>query len=87
MRWFGYIKSKHVDFVICDINLNIKLIVEVDDSTHDKPDRQKRDEFVDRIFQTVNVKIIHLRQWGTELEDIIRNALEIPQLNSLVPLN
>lgn len=81
MRWFGYIKSKHVDFVICDINLNIKLIVEVDDSTHDKPDRQKRDEFVDRIFQTVNVKIIHLRQWGTELEDIIRNALEIPQLN------
>lgn len=80
MRWFGYIKSKHVDFTICDINLNVKFIVEVDDSTHDKPDRQKRDEFVDSVFQAINIKIIHLRQWGPELEQTICSALALPEI-------
>lgn len=80
MRWFAYIRAKHVDFTICDINLNVKFVIEVDDSTHDKPDRQKRDDFVDRIFQTVNIKIIHLRQWGPELEQTIRSALALPEV-------
>lgn len=77
MRWFGYVKSKHVDFVLCDINLNVKLIIEVDDITHDKPDRQKRDQFIDTVFQTVNMKILHIRQWGTELEQTITETLNI----------
>ena len=79
-KWFNYIKAKHVDFTLCDMDLRVKLIIELDDSTHERQDRQTRDDFVDRVFQTVNIKIIHLRQWGPELEQTIRSALALPEL-------
>lgn len=76
-KWFNYIKAKHVDFTLCDMDLNVKLIIELDDSTHDRPDRQTRDNFVDRVFQQINVKLLHVRQWGEDLEPTIVEALNI----------
>ena len=55
------IKSKHVDFVICDLNLHILGVVELDDLTHDSPDRQLRDQFVDEILLDVGYTVIHTR--------------------------
>lgn len=81
-KWFNYIKSKHVDFTICDINLNVKIVIELDDSSHDRPDRQTRDEFVDRLFQQINIKLLHIRQWGEELEEIICKELNITPTDS-----
>lgn len=76
-KWFNYIKAKHVDFTLCDMDLRVKLIIELDDSTHDRPDRQTRDDFVDRVFQQINVKLLHVRQWGEDLEPTIIEALNI----------
>ncbi len=76
-KWFNYIKAKHVDFTLCDMDLRVKLIIELDDSTHDRPDRQTRDDFVDRVFQQINVKLLHVRQWGEDLEPTIVEALNI----------
>ena len=76
-KWFNYIKAKHVDFTLCDMDLRVKLIIELDDSTHDRPDRQTRDDFVDRVFQLINVKLLHVRQWGEDLEPTIVEALNI----------
>lgn len=76
-KWFNYIKAKHVDFTICNTDLNVKLIIELDDQTHERPDRQKRDDFVDRVFKQVNIKLLHINQWGPELEQIIINELNI----------
>lgn len=44
------IQAKHVDFVICDKDMHIKVIIELDDSSHDKKDRKERVEFVDLIL-------------------------------------
>ena len=55
------IQAKHVDFVICDKDMHIKVIIEFDDSSHDKKDRKERDEFVDLILQSVGYKVIHSR--------------------------
>lgn len=79
-KWFNYIKAKHVDFTLCDMNLNVKLVIELDDSTHDRPDRQTRDDFVDRVFQKINVKLLHVRAWGTDLEQTILSALALPEV-------
>ena len=76
-KWFNYIKSKHVDFTLCDMDLRVKLVIELDDSTHDRPDRQTRDDFIDRVFQQINIKLLHIRQWGTELEQTITETLNI----------
>ena len=57
----GKIQSKHVDFVICDQDLHIKAILELDDGSHDRKDRQERDQFVDQILTSVGYKVIRVR--------------------------
>ena len=59
---FYKIQAKHVDFVICDQGMHIKAIIELDDSSHDRQDRQERDRFVNLILTSVGYKVIHTRQ-------------------------
>lgn len=61
MGALGKIKSKHVDFVITDQDLRIKGIIELDDRSHDTPDRIERDNFVDAVLMNVGYKIVHTR--------------------------
>lgn len=65
------IQSKHVDFVICDQNMNIKAIIELDDKTHDTEKGIARDMFVDTVLRSVGYKVIHTRYIGKELADMI----------------
>lgn len=53
--------QKHVDFVICDKDVNIKLILELDDSSHSRPDRQERDQFVDEALHSAGYEVIHTK--------------------------
>ena len=79
-KWFNYVKSKHVDFVLVDTELNIKAVIEVDDSTHNRPDRKERDEFVDKAFRQLGLEVLHIYSWGTryggvDLKETIVKAL------------
>lgn len=58
---FYKIQSKHVDFVICDQNLYVKAILELDDNSHNQADRKERDEFVDLILKDVGYTVIRTR--------------------------
>lgn len=58
---FFKVQAKHVDFVICDKDLRIKVILELDDNSHDQKNRQDRDAFVDQILTSVGYKVIHTR--------------------------
>lgn len=58
---FWKVQAKHVDFLICNQDLRIKGVVELDDSSHDRKDRKDRDSFVDEILQSVGYKVIHTR--------------------------
>lgn len=83
-KWFNRIKAKHIDFIFVDREMHIKLLVEVDDPTHNKPDRQARDEEVDEIFSQQGLEVLHLRAWGKQygtedLETIITNAINVKQ--------
>ena len=55
------VQSKHLDFVICDKDLHIKAIVELDDNSHDRADRKGRDEFLQTILESVGYKVIHTK--------------------------
>jgi hypothetical protein len=79
MKWFNKIKSKHIDFIICKETRPV-LLIEVDDYTHDRLSRKKRDEFVDKIFHTLNLPILHIRTWTEEaLEHQIKETLGIKE--------
>ncbi len=53
-------KSRHIDFVICDYrDVRPLLAIELDDASHNRPDRQERDEFIDQVFNDAGLPILH----------------------------
>ena len=65
------IQAKHVDFVICDKDMNIKAILELDDSSHYDPDRIKRDNFVNTILLNTGYTVIHTKNIENRIFDLI----------------
>lgn len=58
------VMSKHVDFVICNRDMEVICIIELDDTTHLRQDRMERDQFVDEVLKGTGYKIIHT--WAIE---------------------
>ena len=56
---FNKIKAKSIDFAIVDSNYNYKMFIELDDNSHYRKDRQKRDVFVNELFEIANEKYKH----------------------------
>lgn len=73
------IQAKHCDFVICDEKLVARIIIELDDSSHQRPDRQQRDNFVDAVLTNAGYKVLHYNdidatQLRSDLEALTTNA-------------
>lgn len=64
------IQAKHVDFVITKENLVAKYVIELDDSSHNTPDRKERDIFVDNVLTTCGYKVLHTKE--IQEEEIIK---------------
>lgn len=57
----AHINRKSVDFVLCDKTyLSPKLAIELDDKSHERPDRQERDREVERILREAGVPLLRL---------------------------
>lgn len=55
------IAAKHVDFALCEPDtLRPRLVIELDDRSHHRPDRVERDAFVDRVFAGASLPILRL---------------------------
>lgn len=56
---FNKIKAKHVDFVLCEKQyMRPVLVIELDDRSHQRPDRKERDIFVDSILHSVGLPVL-----------------------------
>jgi hypothetical protein len=56
------INRKHVDFLLCDSGTMKPLCaIELDDSSHDREDRIARDAFVDGVFASAGLALLHVR--------------------------
>jgi hypothetical protein len=54
--------QKHLDFVLCEPDtLAPALAVELDDASHCRQDRQRRDEFVDAVCAVAELPVLHAR--------------------------
>lgn len=61
MKYFGKIKAKHIDYVICHRNTLEPLIcIELDDSTHKQKDRMERDSFINQLLHQVGYELIRV---------------------------
>jgi hypothetical protein len=63
MKYFRQIAQKHVDFVICDRNLQVLFAIELDDSSHDTADAKHRDQFKDRAFRAAKIPLKRIRSF------------------------
>lgn len=52
------IQAKHVDFVICDQDIKVKCIIEINDNSHNKSDRIERDNFIIEVLQACGYKVL-----------------------------
>lgn len=77
--YFNKIKSKHIDFVLIDNNGNIKLLIELDDKSHNNCKRQERDKFLNDIFNNLNINLLRIEAKYSyniqELENKIKESL------------
>ena len=54
------IKSRHIDFVLCDKeNIKPLIAIELDDSSHNKQNRLDRDNFIDKVMTVAGLPILH----------------------------
>lgn len=61
MPAFNRIAKKHVDFLLIDPETTEPLLgIELDDRSHQRADRIKRDEFVDRAFESAELPLLRV---------------------------
>jgi hypothetical protein len=61
MSAYNQINRKHVDFIICEPKtMKPRFAIELDDSTHQRVDREERDDFVDAVFKAADLPLIHI---------------------------
>lgn len=57
-----HINQKSVDFLVCDtVYLNPLLAIELDDSSHEFPERRERDHEVERILREADMPLLRIR--------------------------
>lgn len=55
------IDRKHVDFLLCEpTTMKPMVAIELDDASHQRADRVERDQFVDGVFQSAGLPLLHV---------------------------
>ncbi|MCI9286803.1 MAG: DUF2726 domain-containing protein [Clostridia bacterium] len=57
---FNKIKAKHIDFVLIDNNGKIRLLIELDDKSHENYERKQRDKFLNEIFENLKINLLRI---------------------------
>lgn len=59
---FNKISAKHFDFVLCDIKtLSVHMVIELDDSSHQKKARVNRDDFLNSACKSAKLDLIRVK--------------------------
>lgn len=72
------INLKSVDFVLFDpVYFTPQIVIELDDSSHLRSDRQERDGFVNLVMKKVNIKMVHIKNSANYSLQELKMSLEI----------
>lgn len=76
MSAYNRINRKHVDFLVCEPkSMKPRFAIELDDRSHQRPDRDERDDFVDSVFIAANLPLIRITA---------RNGYNTAELGALI---
>lgn len=77
---FNRVRSKQIDFVICDLLFRPVVAIELDVKSHRLLHRRERDEMVDRLFEAVHLPLARFSVRSGYNRDDVRRVL-LPKLN------
>ena len=84
-KYRGYIKSRHVDFVLIDEHYETVAAIELDDPSHNTEKAAEIDEFKNELFDIVEIPLIRIDvedDYARELNTAF-DELEIPIVKSV----
>lgn len=80
-KWWvhrGRLGQKSLDFVLLDKNsLEPIMAIELDDSSHLLPDRQRRDEFVEKVMKVAGIPLIRIKNQSSYNISELKSQLKI----------
>lgn len=73
------IKSRHIDFLLCDRNLNIIAAIELDDPSHNTEQAMIVDKFKNNLYNTVGIRLYRIKtdEYYPDRIDEILNSSKI----------
>jgi hypothetical protein len=71
---FNRISQKSVDFLVCTKDFNVVAAIELQDSTHLRPDRQRNDEFKRAALEAAGVRLIEYHARSLPSTEEIKEA-------------
>lgn len=74
---FSHINRKSVDYVLCDKKyISPKLVIELDDKSHQEEDRKIRDEELERILSEAGIPLLRLENHGSFDTMVIQKQIQ-----------
>lgn len=58
LRHWNAIRAKYVDFVVCHKDFRVVAVIELDDKSHERPDRRKADREKDNALEAAGYRVI-----------------------------
>ena len=73
---FNQISAKHFDYVLCSAtSLEVLAVIELDDKSHNKPSRSKRDEFISEACHGADLPLIRFPAKASYTVDGVRKKI------------
>lgn len=74
---FGHMIARHhVDFVICDYRtMNVLAAIELDDRSHARASRKRRDQFLDEALSAAGVPLLRVRAASWYDRDAVQSLI------------
>lgn len=85
-QYRGYIKSRHIDFMLCDINMKVICGIELDDASHWSKKAYYADSLKNAIYNTIGIKLFRVKtqeDYRTRVKEIMMYA--IPKAREAAP--
>lgn len=80
MRYFGKVKAKHVDYVLCDDEFLPLVVIELDDSSHSNKRNHENDLLKDAVLESIGIPVVRVPVASSynrrKIEREILNALK-----------
>ncbi len=74
--WNNKIIQNSVDFVICDKSLTVLACIELDDKTHEEPERQRADNNKDEALKAAGIPILRIKTNKMPSIELLKIMLE-----------